>query len=90
MNTSNEAYNSIKPVLPSIREQVYEVIKNSGAQGAIIEEIILAVGFNATISGGGTVNGRPSELAKAGRIKLNGVRKNSRGRNQKCWVATNV
>ncbi len=82
VNTSQEAYEAIKPSLPSLQERVFTVIKDAGENGATNEDIGKALPDVEHYS----TTQRPSELLKAGRIKQNGVRLNSRNRNQKVWV----
>jgi hypothetical protein len=88
--TSKEAFDSIKPKLPSIRERVYNMIQSKGEEGLIYSE--LAVAFPSTSLSSGIR--RATELAKAGRIKVKldesgkkVLRKNQGGNNQQVWIA---
>ncbi len=80
--TSAEAYTAIKPKLPSLQEKVLTAIKATGETGATMEEV-----YNAIPDAGYVLHQRASELNKAGKIKVNGVRRNSKGVNQKVWIA---
>lgn len=81
-NTSQEAYNEIKPKLPSLRDRVYTVIKAAGNTGVVMEDV-----YKAIPDAGYVLHQRASELVKAGRVAVVGVRKNSKNKNQKVWVA---
>lgn len=84
--TSMDAATSIKPKAPTLRERVYQAIKNSPS-GLTDEEICLV-----TLLGPSTARPRRIELAAETppRIRSNGKRKTVSGRDATVWVVTNA
>lgn len=82
-STSTQAYNAIKPALPSLRTRVLDAVKAAGPDGLINDDLYRANPGTPTSS----LNARLSELQKTGFVKVHGVRKNSRGRNMQVWIA---
>lgn len=80
--TSAEAYNSVKPKLPTLREQVLTLVTNAGTVGLTASEVIAATGELDY-----SIRPRLTELKKAGKVLASGKRKNSRGSNETVFVA---
>lgn len=83
MNTQAQAFAAVKPTLPSLRNRVLSVIQSAGPDGVNTEQIsnhLPGVPY-------GSISTRPNELIKAGLIRVQGTRKNSRGRSQNVYVA---
>ena len=83
MNTSTQAFEAVKPTIPTLKTRVLEAIKSAGETGMIAEEI----GNRLPDVPFGSVSTRPNELRKAGLIRIAGTRKNSRNRDQNIYVA---
>lgn len=81
--TSQEAYQAIKPKLPSLREKVLNVVIAAGMYGATMEDIRRQIP-EARID---SINPRLSELQKRNLVAVSGVRRNSSNRNMKVWIA---
>jgi len=82
INTSQEAYNSIKPKLPSLRSRVETAVMNSGQEGITALELITSLGELDY-----SIRPRLTELKKMNRIKQNGVRLNNRNKKEIVWIA---
>lgn len=83
--TSIEAFNSVKEqYAPTLREEVHSALKQIST-GMTVEELEAYIGAREN-----SIRPRLTELKELGFAGENGVRKNSRGRNQKVWVATAV
>jgi len=82
--TSIEAYNAVKPVrAPSLRIEVLDALqKEFFVSGATVEELEKFLGTREN-----SIRPRLTELKELGFAGERGTRVNSRGRNQKVWVA---
>jgi predicted ArsR family transcriptional regulator len=67
MNTSQNAYEDIKPKAPNIRSRVLELITNQNGRGISRTEIARALKLNEI-----TVGSRITELLQAGKVRRKG------------------
>ena len=93
--TSARAAASMQPIIPSLRERVYDYIKSQGLNGATIDQCAIALGirtasvcgrFNELKGGiygdGDTVRDYPIRIYHFGEI-----RKTASGRSALVWIA---
>ena len=80
-STSAQAFETIKPAIPSLKARVFSAIADAGETGKTPSELISdlsALDYS--------VRPRVTELLKAGRIKSAGTRQNARGNEEKVFV----
>ena len=82
MNTSKEAYTSIKPVLSNLQAQIYKII-GKYKRGCIYDQVLMQMSMNGYISSS-SVSSRFSELERKGLIEYTDeTRKGRSKRNQR-------
>lgn len=81
MNTSAQAYETVKPKVPSIRQRVLDTVKQAGEGGLTREELIGYTGIHQN-----SISGRITELKDDGLIVARGTRNNSRGNPEDVYV----
>lgn len=82
--TSKDAYESVKPYVPTIKERVYDVIASYGSDGMTTDEIEGYLNLAHQ-----TVSPRVLELRQDGLLKDSGEkRKTISGRKAIVWVAS--
>lgn len=82
--TSKEAYEAVKPELPSLRTLVLNELKAAGETGLTSEDLYKKYPDMAQSS----FHARFSELQVRGLASHHGYRRNVRGRKVLVWVAT--
>jgi len=82
MNTSKEAYASIKPVMGSLQAQIYKII-GKYKRGCIYDQVLMQMSMNGYISSS-SVSSRFSELERKGLIEYTDEKRKGRSkRNQR-------
>lgn len=74
IETSKEAFEVIKPTIPSIKSRILMVVEAHAGIGVTREDLIKLTGIHQN-----SLSGRITELKAGGQIKVRGTRENSRG-----------
>lgn len=83
MNTSQAAYETLRPVMPSIKARAENAIAHAGLYGLTREEVVTQLGLPDE-----NVQPRLSDLIRDGKIMKNGqTRINSKGNQENVYVS---